>query len=165
MITQEYLKSKFDYDPETGILSRKNPDWRCKGGWVDHEGYLRFTVFGKDNKAHRLIWMYVNGEWPNQIDHINGVRTDNRICNLRNITHLENMKNQRIYKNNKSGVMGVYWDKDAGKWRACIRIAKKLYNLGYFKDLELAKELREFAAKECGFHENHGNKLTLSVEV
>ena len=159
MITQEKLKENFVYDSESGIFSRKDNGKECLG--LNIRGYVEFKCYGVNRLAHRLAWLYVCGEWPKQIDHINGNRKDNRIVNLRNVGYRENTKNQRMAINNKSGVVGVYWSADRNKWRAVITADKKVYNLGCFEDLEVAKECRKFAEKMCGFHENHGNKLTL----
>jgi hypothetical protein len=87
------------------------------------------------------------GEWPSgEIDHINGVRTDNRVENLRVATRSENMQNTKKPVTNKSGKKGVSWDKTTGKWRAEIRANGKKYNLGRFKTIEEAFKAHESAA-------------------
>lgn len=159
MIDLDWFNKHYSYNPETGKFSRSK--YRRSVGTINSEGYLRIGINGSTFLAHRIAWFYIYGVQPDEIDHINGDRTDNRIANLRAVTREENMKNQRIYKNNKSGHIGVYWDKNAAKWRACIRLNKKLHNLGYFDDVEIAGECRELASRMCGFHENHGHKLTL----
>ena len=115
MLTQEQVKELFDYDPETGDLV-----WRVKrgthgvagkiaGGLDHHHGYFRIRIDGKLYRTHRIIWLYVYGAWPvNDIDHVNGLRHDNRICNLREATRAENMQNQRNPRvDNKSSYLGV----------------------------------------------------------
>lgn len=80
-----------------------------------------------------------------QIDHINGVGTDNRVENLRLATSQENNRNRRIAKNNTSGIRGVCWNRFKKKWKAYIMIDSRLYNLGDFDSLENAKNARESA--------------------
>lgn len=86
--------------------------------------------------AHRLAWFYVTGNWPaNQIDHINGVRDDNRFSNLREATNLQNAHNRK-YNRNKSGFQGVR--KENSKWLAEIKINYKAVRLGLFNTPEEA---------------------------
>lgn len=113
-ITQERLKQLLMYEPDTGVFT-----WR-----VDHRKYQAGHVAGRDNgtgylvvwisprlyQAHRLAWLYMNGSWPTaSIDHINGKKSDNRILNLRDVSHAQNMSNlKRARVDNKLGVMGVH---------------------------------------------------------
>jgi len=107
--------------------------------------------------AHRLAWLYVNGEFPpDQIDHINHVRNDNRIKNLRTVSCKENQKNKLMHKNNTSGVIGVHWYKPRMKWKAGIKVNGELNHLGYFTSLREAAKARKEAERKYGFHENHG---------
>ncbi len=92
------------------------------------------------------------------LDHIDGNPSNNSLDNLREVTHQENCKNRVTPVNNKSGVQGVGWFEPAKSWRAYIRVNSKLKHLGYYKDLEKAKEVRKQAEKAFGFHENHGRK-------
>jgi len=97
------------------------------------------------------------GAWPpDQIDHVNGVRTDNRIENLRSVTHAENGRNQAIPRNNTSGVMGVARRTRGKKWHAQIKVGGKQIHLGSFDDKDEAIAARAAADIEHGFHENHG---------
>jgi hypothetical protein len=97
------------------------------------------------------------GHWPNgDVDHINGDRQDNRICNLRNVTRSENCMNSSISKRNKSGVLGVCWTSRERKWLAQIQHNGKNIHIGSFDVLEDAKAARLNKEKELGFHENHG---------
>jgi hypothetical protein len=121
------------------------------------KGYLSGSIFNKPYKAHRVAWVLSTGLWPNeQIDHINGIKTDNRIGNLRPVSNAENCKNKRIFKSNTSGVCGVSWFKRARKWHARIEVNGKTINLGYYDNLEDAARVRKQAELENGFHENHG---------
>lgn len=121
------------------------------------KGYLWGRLFGESLLAHRVIWLLATGAWPeDQIDHINGQRDDNRLCNLRAVTSSENSKNQAKYINNKSGVTGVLWHKGKRKWRAQIRSGGRETHLGYYEDFDDAVLAREAANKRFGFHPNHG---------
>ena len=108
-------------------------------------------------KGHRLAWLYMTGEFPNgQIDHINHVRNDNRWCNLRVVNNQENHKNRPKQKNNKTGIVGVAFNKRTSKYIAYITVNKKRVSLGYFDDLEKAKETRLNANVKYGYSSNHG---------
>lgn len=116
-----------------------------------------FRVDVTSYKAHRLAWLYIYGEWPSdQIDHINHIRTDNRIKNLRDASSYENSKNQSIPKNNTSGVLGVGWNKLGRKWRSNISVNGKRLHLGCFDYFIVACAVRKEAELEYEYHENHG---------
>jgi hypothetical protein len=102
--------------------------------------YLRVKYDGKSYYVHRIIWEILNGPIPvgMQIDHINGNKQDNRICNLRLASQAENQWNQSAKKNSKTGIKGVNWHKQRKKWVARISKNKKRYSLGYFDTLEEA---------------------------
>ena len=107
--------------------------------------------------AHRLAWMYMYGNFPpDEIDHINGVRDDNRIINLRAVSHAENAKNQRINSTNTSGVTGVSWNKAAQKWKAQVRQDNKTLYFGIYSNFLDAICARKSAEHILGFHPNHG---------
>ncbi len=96
-------------------------------------------VAGKMYKAHRLAWFYMTGEWPpDQIDHIDGDRDNNRLVNLRKATNAQNGANARLSKNNSSGFKGVSFDTSVGRWRASIRRNRQLHYLGFFNTPEEA---------------------------
>ncbi len=106
---------------------------------------------------HRLAWLYMYGEWPvGDIDHINGIRDDNRLINLRSVSRQENLRNRRTGRNNTSGVMGVNWDKSLGKWRSSIGIGGKTKHLGVSHYKWDVICLRKSAEMKYGFHLNHG---------
>lgn len=107
VLTQERLKEVLDYAPETGVFTRKVSG--AVAGGNDGRGYVRLRVDGKKYKAHRLAWFYVYGTWPNgQIDHINRVKSDNMITNLRDVDNSCNkMNNYLARKDNAIGVLGV----------------------------------------------------------
>ncbi len=164
-LTPKNIKDIFDYDHETGLLRWKinrgrNIKLGSVTGSVNSEGYLQSTFCGKKYKTHRLIFTWVNGRWPKaEIDHANGIRTDNRISNLREVSRSENRKNLRLIKTNTSGYIGVSWNKDCHKWRATIQADNKKIHLGYFIHLSNAIQVRKTASVKYGFHKNHGSVL------
>lgn len=102
------------------------------------DGYKTINVFGKAYKAHRLAWFYTHGVWPDQIDHINGDRLDNRIENLRSVSCQHNTHNQRsAHSNSATGVLGVI-PKPSGKFAAEIRVNGKKLHIGTFHSVEEA---------------------------
>ena len=143
-LTQDYLKSILRYDSETGEFAwvRKIPHSKpgLKPGGVCAQGYWRIKINKKTYKAHRLAWLYVHGEFPKEfIDHINGIKVDNRICNLRMASNAENQMNRAkpAYTNN-SGFLGVNLNKDVNKFAARIQVEGKRLHLGYFDTPEEA---------------------------
>jgi hypothetical protein len=156
MLTQAKLKEVLHYDPETGDFT-----WRKKGekraGCTTSHGYQRIILARKEYKSHRLAWLYVYGEFPKeQIDHINGVRDDNRIKNLRPVSNTENTKNGKRRCTNTSGVTGVCWFKLNKCWGAYINADGKRVFLGLFEDLILAVAARKSAERQYEYHPNHG---------
>jgi hypothetical protein len=127
-MTADYLRSRLHYDPETGIFIWKprgpgDKQWNGKlagevAGFMASGGYRRISIDGKLYKAARLAWLYVYGEWPkNHIDHINRVRDDDRLVNLRDVTHTENCNN----KSSNNGLPeGVHWHTGDAKYKANI---------------------------------------------
>ena len=101
-ITQEIAKEKYDYDPETGSLTFAKNISNCKKsaevGHLDKEGYVSTKVNGSRRYVHRIIWLWMTGEWPvNEIDHRDRGRDNNRWLNLRDVTRIENHDNNSIY--------------------------------------------------------------------
>lgn len=176
MLTAKRVRDLFNYDPETGVLrwkerpltdfvdSRVRNIWNTKyagqrAGATNDAGYVCVRVDGKNRKAHRLIWLLVTGDWPeDEIDHENHDRADNRWANLREATHAENVKNQSLHKSNTSGVAGVWWHKDAQKWSAFVHAGGKMIYLGLFEVKDDAIAARKAAEVEHGFHANHGKE-------
>ena len=155
LLTQEYLKSILDYNPETGIFTWKIRPAYCinigdiAGCLNKNDGYIRIQINNKSYQAHRLVWLYMTGNCPiKTIDHINHIRTDNRIINLRDITQRENQYNRSENKNNSSGYKGVSWHKKANKWHARIRVNGKQIHLGYFTDKEEASQAYQEAKEK-----------------
>lgn len=154
MLTQEELKSIVHYDQDTGLFTwvKKKPQGRYKQnlGWVASKGYIEICIAQKRLKAHRWAWFYVHGELPNQIDHINGIKDDNRLCNLRVVTNKQNHENRGAQKNNTSGFKGV--TKRGNRFIAQIMHNRKQYYLGTFDTAEQASNVYKQKANEFFTH-------------
>lgn len=123
----------------------------------DNHGYFCGTILGKSYKAHRVCWALYYGQWPDgHIDHINHIRSDNRIINLRTIAQSDNQKNLKKSKANTSGVTGVYWDGWTYQWVVRFMVNGSNRNLGRFDRFEDAVIVRKKAEMEHGYHKNHG---------
>ena len=151
MLTQDYLKSILDFDPSSGIfywkVKRPNINIGDLANNIGKNGYVRISIKNKKYYAHRLAWLYVYGEFPtNQIDHINRIRTDNRIQNLRDVKQSENVQNASIRKNKTVKSRGVALCKKTNKYRARIRLNGKEIYLGYFSTEEKAYAAYRHAA-------------------
>ena len=151
ILTQARLKELLHYDPDTGVFTNLvTRNGRAKigaeAGYVNTLGYVVVQVERLRTHAHRLAWLYVTGNWPtNQIDHINRVRSDNRFCNLRDVTASENVHNTSDSAKNTSGVRNVVWHKKNKKWQAQIKVNNKYKYLGQFTDLAQARLVAEKA--------------------
>lgn len=152
-ITQKDLINTLHYDSETGVFTWLKPsNFRIKkhsvAGGVNRNGYIRIRINKIDYLAHRLAWLYMTGEMPiNDIDHINGIVIDNRLCNLRQATASENLKNARIRNDNKSGEKGVCFDINRKKWMASASLNGKNKFLGRFDNLQDASDAYQSFAK------------------
>lgn len=175
--SQEHLHARLIYEPDTGLLFWKerpasgfpaktpgrskslcdlwNSRYANKPAFTFIRGGYHVGCFDKENYfAHRIIWKMETGEEPEAVDHIDGVRTNNRFANLRAATILENARNRAIPSNNTSGVMGVYFwtDGKTSYWAALVAPRKTVY----CKTFEEAVAARMAAEEAMGFHENHG---------
>lgn len=140
------IKEYLSYDPLTGVFTR-NINWnRWKAGTIagskNHWGYIDIKYENKTYKAHRLAWWFVHGVMPEfKIDHINEIKDDNRIANLRLDINGENPHNISIGRaDNTSGYRGVSWYKPLNKWVANICVKGKAIYLGYYDTPEEAHE-------------------------
>ncbi len=144
MITQARLKELLHYNPDTGVftwLLRAGQRIRVGGiaGNLDAGGYRRIMIEGRRYLEHRLVWLYMTGAWPvDQMDHISGVRDDNRLVNLREATNRENCQNRALDVRNTSGFTGVSWNKRDRKWQCLICVEGRNKSLGYFNTPEEA---------------------------
>ena len=140
--TAEYVRSRLSYDPETGVLCWLAPGLgrraiKKAGGFST--GYLATRIDGTLYYNHRLAWLITHGVWPvDKIDHINGNRVDNRLVNLREATHSENLQNLRSARgDSRSGLIGAF-SRRSGGYFSRIMTAGRLMHLGSFKTAEEA---------------------------
>jgi len=178
-LSAEDLHLIFDANYETGFLTwkprhrdffksnRSASIWKAKfEGQIalnaNHpDGYKTGLVFGKAYLTHRILLAMKLGYWPQFVDHINGNKADNRLCNLREVTKSENGCNLAIPKNNKSGCMGVSWNERDKRWSAYITLNQKRKALGNFTNKQDAIDCRKLAELRYGFHHNHGRTSCL----
>lgn len=141
-IDQERLREILNYNPETGIFTWRSRKGRkgARAGSVNNHGYVRIGLDGKQYQAHRLAWLYVHGWIPEFLDHINCIRHDNRIANLRPATKRENGRNQ-------SKVRGIY-RRPNGRYQARIRMPDGLRTIGTFDTYDEALSARKEAEME-----------------
>lgn len=148
-VTVDELKAYLHYDPDTGVFTARKacgsrPAGRVLGN-TNQRGYVQITVKNRSYTAQRLAWLYVHGDWPaGVIDHVNRVRNDNRICNLRCISYSQNSLNTE-YTTSKTKTRGVTY---RPPWRAVIQVNGKRKNLGDFYTFEEAVAARKAAEKE-----------------
>lgn len=153
MLTHKRLKELLHYDPATGIFRWKVSIGTAKAGDIagtkQSNGYIRIMIEGKNYLGHRLAWLYVHGYFPeHDIDHINRIKDDNCIENLREVGRQCNARNCGNPKDNTSGVKGIYWHKQHNKWQARIAVNGKKKNLGLYIDFADAVCARH-AAEVC----------------
>ena len=172
-ITPDLLRQLLRFDPNTGKIFwlprpiEMFPSERTWKMWntrfankaaltrVSMHGYSVGTLLGMPFSAHRVIFAMCHGEWADaDVDHINGVRTDNRIANLRAATRSENLRNSKIRNTNKSGIKGVQWCKRERKWLAHIRVNNKQICLGRFDDKTAAAN--SYATASALYHREFG---------
>jgi len=141
MITKERLKELLHYDPNTGLLTWiKSPNIRIKIGEIagskTAKGYIQTKLDKQPYLVHRLAWLYVFGKLPHELDHINQIRSDNRIKNLRIIGRAANRINAKTGSKNSSGIKGVSFNKRKGIWIARIGFNREQIQLGSYTNKE-----------------------------
>jgi len=176
--TPEQLRQVLRCDPETGKLywrvrkpelcfhpgrsrEKEAARWNrqfagTEAGTLHTRGYISVNVLGVRTFAHRVVRAMFDDEWPVEVDHLNGIKDDNRPCNLRAVTHAENMRNVGRPRNNTSGRTGVTWSKARQKWVAQIKVGGRTRYLGIRRDFANAVALREAAEVQYGFTDRHG---------
>lgn len=180
--SQGVLHQLLRYDADTGKLywkerpasmfksGRYGPEseakrWNAKNAGAEaftaltDAGHAHGTIFDVKHRAHRVVWKLIYGEEPISIDHINGNPKDNRLENLRAVTHKENMRNQKMRSTNSSGHQGVRWVTRLSKFRAQICVDGRPRHLGVFDNLDAALAARKEAERKHGFHANHGRSV------
>ena len=129
----KHLRERYTYDPETGAIRHKGRD-RAVKGIVLNCGYRRINIrVGKNHThvlMHRAAWALFYGRWPSEIDHLNGIKTDNRLCNLREVSRSENNQN-RVWKwkpNARTGLPGVCYKEKTKRYEV------KMFGSVFFRD-------------------------------
>lgn len=160
-LTQAVLHKYYCYDPITGKLTHRTPQHGKQAGdkigSITTNGYLKASVANSEYLVHRLIWLYQTGYMPEQVDHIDHNRMNNKWDNLREVANVTNSMNTSLSSNSTTKINGVSFMKTRNKYRATITIAGKQKHLGLFDTVEQATEARRLADIEYGFHTNHGN--------
>lgn len=172
-LTQEYLKSVLYYNPDLGVFTwLKRPrkhfkDLRACNTWnarlvgevagsIVGDGYRDISINERPHKAHRLAFLWMTGVIPEQVDHEDHMRANNRWGNLRPADNSINQRNATIRADNASGHTGVSWFKASGKWVSYITYQGRRNHLGYFSNIDDAIFARQLANIAYGFHSNHG---------
>lgn len=162
-LTQEKVKEYLEYNPANGFLTwikrpSKKVHKNSRAGFLRKSGYRGITLFGTSYIEHHIIWFYVHGYWADEIDHINHVKDDNSLSNLRAVTHAENSRNMKKLKNTITGEQGIYYDRKKDRYTATIRQqGKVVFSLSCgSEDVDQLIETRKAKLLELGFHENHG---------
>lgn len=160
MITQDRLKELFNYNPNTGkftrILQVNGQKAGTIAGSINSDGYAQIRIDTGRYKAHRLAFLYMTGKLPDaEIDHINGIRDDNRWCNLRAVSKGENQRNAKLRCDSKTGIVGICWNANDKAFVATIQhsgVRRRLKG----GDMLTVVAARLRAERELGFHPNHG---------
>jgi hypothetical protein len=158
MITKEYLHSLFNYDEGRLLWKVARSNFIQVGdeaGTKHPHGYKQIHIDGKRYLRHRLIYMMFNGFMPEQIDHINCNKSDDRIENLRVASYETNGWNAPAKRTNTSGFKNVDWHKRMQKWRVKLSVNKSQKVIGYFSDVELAGLVAEAAREK--YHKMYSN--------
>lgn len=162
MLNQAKLKQLLHYNPDTGEFYwlkkvLKDTIKTKRAGTKNKSGYRFIKIDNINYQEHRLVWLYMYGKFPDKcIDHINHIRDDNRLSNLREVSHAENMRNLALAKNNSSGVAGIYWCKTKSKYISQIKLNGKRVYQRSFNTIDEAISQRKAKLLELGFHPNHG---------
>jgi len=160
MVSKERIDELFHIDVNLGIVSRKRASGRSRpgirAGYTDsRNGYRYICIDRVDYFEHNLIWFMCYGQWPSgnlEIDHINRVRDDNRLCNLRLATRSQNNANMKLRKDNRTGCRGVYFNSKSRKFIVQVTKEGVTKTVGRFDSLEeaakIAKEFRKLVFGE-----------------
>jgi HNH endonuclease len=174
----EILAQAFRVDECSVLIWRDRPRSHFKSAWAHRRfeqkhagkpvgtwttnGYLYVGYRGSKLRAHRVVWALAHGRWPvEDIDHINGDRSDNRLENLREVTRQQNLQNTARRKDNTTGITGVR--RMRGRWQARIFLDGQYTCLGTFDDLSEAAAVRKAAEMSHGYHPNHGRQSPIVI--
>jgi hypothetical protein len=168
--TQSELQALLNYNPNTGTLiwkerpgtERTMKSWNTKYAGkpaftaIDRKGYRVGAINAVNYRAARVIYKLHHGVDAEQVDHIDGDRSNNRIMNLRAVTHQQNQQNMKRSSRNTSGVVGVSWNTGKSRWDAKISVDGRSILIGRFINFEEAVAARKRHEVELGYHPNHG---------
>lgn len=171
--TKEYVRELLDYDPLTGILRWKprsesrfasasladswNKQYAGKvAGRLGSNGYRYIKIEKVNYREHRIIWLWVHGEWPPQVDHDDRDTSNNRLSNLKKATNVTNSKNKGLRSDNTSGIPGVQWSDRKQRWTVEIYVDGARKYVGQFREKGDAVTARKNAERQHGYHPNHG---------
>lgn len=157
MLTQERLRELLNYDPYSGKFTRRVSNRKDRvgkePGSKNTKGYIQIRIDGTLYVAHRLAWLYIYGYWPaDQLDHINGDKTDNRMFNLREVNNKQNQENVPLQVNNTSGYRGVSYDTGYGRYRAYVCHNRETLCLGFYSTAEEAADVAKNARDNLFTH-------------
>ena len=152
-ITSERLRELLNYDEATGLFRWKKCYFKNRIGTIagkaHRQGYRQITLAGRSYLCHRLAWLYVYGDWPvGRLDHKDLCPDHNWISNLRLATQSQNCGNQRVRRNNKAGLKGVFPRKGTDRWRAFITKDGRRMNLGTYPSAKEAHAAYCIAAQQ-----------------
>lgn len=171
MTTQARILELFIYQPETGwLINRISRNSRAQEGeragtGDGSTGYRRVWIDGKQYYEHRVIWCYATGDWPEEVDHINGLRNENQWLNLREVTRSQNCFNAES-NTAASTLKGVYRRSDRSKWRSTITAGGQFHHIGDFDTLDEAnRAYLEAAELYHGEHALHNRPQPLEQEA
>ena len=160
VLTQEQALHLFEYR-DGNVFWKNTTHGKIKigsqVGFLNDAGYYQVSIYGKKYRVHQIVYLMQNGYIPKEIDHINTIKTDNRIENLREATRVQNMYNKNLSSRNTSGFKGVSWKEKIKKWQVAINVNGKRKYIGVYEDLELADLVAtEARDKYHGKFANHG---------
>lgn len=145
--TLDEAQACVSYDPETGLFYRKHGlggiAAGAVSGTVNSHGYVQLRINWRLVKAHRLAWFMTHGYWPTDIDHINGVRTDNRLSNLRESDRRRNGQNMQCHR---QGRLAGARQAPSGRWTAKMTVGRKAKHIGTF---DTEQEAHDAYMAEC----------------
>ncbi|HCR3032587.1 TPA: HNH endonuclease [Escherichia coli] len=149
----EKIRSALNYNQDSGVFtwaeSRGSQSKGSIAGSVNSDGYIAIQVFGITYLAHRLAWLFVYNEMPPQeIDHINRRKTHNAISNLRLASRSQNTSNSSVRDDSESGVKGIRYRKDIGKYQCRLTIDGKRVCVGSYSTIEEAINARQEAVNQ-----------------
>lgn len=162
MVTVEQVREALRYSPVVGVFEWRKPGRRIRvgglaGAVVKGSGYVRIVLAGKPYPAHRLAWLYMTGAWPAEdIDHIDGDRSNNAWNNLRQATKSTNGWNKCVMRTNRSGIKGLSQHNETGRWQARFEANGEIWSAMFATKEAAESAIREKRSQVHGEFANHG---------